>query len=180
LSGSGVPIRWAAQPTGESLGGRYDVMDQDGYRIQGGRWSTQLTSGARIGTPQRGPDSEARATPDGLWEGTWAGNRYTYAFEMRVDVVSANQIRGYIVWTLRSSPDPGDSTRVGLVATQYIRGSYDPERRTLRLSGYATDDPDEIIDMDRYRLSLSANGTALEGTSGSPPQDGRMSATRTP
>jgi hypothetical protein len=76
---------------------------------------------------------------------------------------AGGSIDGKINWPLRRSPRSSDQPKIGLSATEFVRGSYDPGARILRLSGYRKDDPNEVIGLDKDKLFLADNGNALGG-----------------
>lgn len=81
---------------------------------------------------------------------------------MNLTVDSTGQAQGEIRWTMTRSPKPEDYSRIGLTATEYVRGTMQgPD--SLHIDGYAKDDPEEVIGLDRYRLQVSRSGRWLYG-----------------
>jgi hypothetical protein len=53
--------------------------------------------------------------------------------------------------------------KVGLTAVEYVQGSYDSNTRIINLSGVRKDDPNGLIILDKYRLSLAGDNSTLAG-----------------
>ncbi len=119
-------------------------------------------SQSAIPTPTTGPKSMA-----GVWEGEWSNpDGYLYTFQMKLDVGSANTISGSIVWVLKKAPpDSDEADLIGSKATEFVEGTYHPESRTARFEGLRENDPDDIIDVDVYRVRLSEDGNTFSGES---------------
>lgn len=103
--------------------------------------------------------------PTGRWKGGWStlsGTRLDIEFTL--NETGVNQIEGQIRWTLRNTVRPDKKDKVGLSATEYIRGGYDPQKRLLNLKGYRKDDPDNVLVMiDDYLLTVSEDGRSITG-----------------
>jgi uncharacterized caspase-like protein len=115
----------------------------------------------------------------GEWVGEWrdsGGN--LFICEVRI-TESSTGLSGSIIWNLKRSPRPDLQSKIGLSAVEYVRGTYEPSTRAVDVEGYRKDDPNIIIDLDRYKLLLSADGQTLSGqtyTQGT--WEGRFLATR--
>lgn len=48
---------------------------------------------------------------------------------------------------------------------EFLSGSYDKESRVVEVEGTNKDDPEGIIALDAYRLTLSEDGLSLSGSS---------------
>lgn len=101
---------------------------------------------------------------NGTWRGTWTNPKgYVYFAEMHLDVSPDGIINGDIKWTLTNSPLETDIVKIGLKATEYIKGIYDAQNRMLTFEGYKKDDPDIIIGLDKYKLIFSEDNKVIGG-----------------
>ncbi len=133
--------------------------------------STPITTSPSA-TPSRSPNSSPSPSSDkpapelsGRWSGTWSTDSGTL---LRIVVTLTNkaglEYEGTIVWTLVKTVRPDKASKVGLSATEFVRGVFEPDDRTLRLAGYGKDDPDDVLVMtDQYRLNLAPDGKTLNG-----------------
>ncbi len=55
--------------------------------------------------------------------------------------------------------------KTGLTAIEYVQGTFDPASRMVRLRGVRKDDPNSLVILDRYALSLSEDGRTMSGRS---------------
>jgi hypothetical protein len=105
----------------------------------------------------------------GVWVGEWmtegAENGYLYTLEVTLNINAENEIDGQIVWTFVRSPFEADQALLGLSATEFVRGDFDPATLEVELTGYKEDDPKDIIGPDHYKLFLIEDGTILQGKS---------------
>jgi len=104
------------------------------------------------------------ASPTGTYSGDWISKMTSYGAEVTITEVNG-KIQGKIVWTLRSSPNPKKVNKVGTTAVEYISGTYDPQSRMLDLSGFRKEDPNDIIILDKYKLSATADNQTIVGKS---------------
>jgi hypothetical protein len=103
--------------------------------------------------------------PSGVWIGAWSSEKGGFSeAEMTLNDEGANQISGFIVWTLRRSVNPNKSEKVGMKAVEYVQGTYDPLTRVISVTGYEKKDPNDLIVLDSYKLSLSENNNKLRGS----------------
>lgn len=104
-------------------------------------------------------------TPIGRWGGTWSTESGTlFDFELRLGAIGENGLAGQITWTMRRTARPDKESKIGLSATEWVRGSFDPVERTVRLKGERKDDPDNVLVMlDEYKLKISADAKTLSG-----------------
>ncbi len=51
----------------------------------------------------------------------------------------------------------------GKTAKEFLSGEYNPETRVVEVEGTSKDDPEGVIALDAYRLTLSEDGTSLSG-----------------
>lgn len=104
------------------------------------------------------------ANLNGTWRGTWTNPQgYVYFAEMHLNVSADGVIDGDIRWTLNNSPQDADIVKIGLKATEYIKGTYDSQSRILTFEGYKKDDPDIIIGLDKYKLIFSEDNKVIGG-----------------
>lgn len=111
----------------------------------------------------------ARSSPiDGQWTGFWVSfssesQGYLYEATMTLRSDAESSVDGQINWTLRISPRAAEQAKIGLSGVEFVRGSYDPGSRVIRLTGYRKDDPNTVIGLDRYHLVLADNGRVIGG-----------------
>ena len=101
----------------------------------------------------------------GVWDGEWSNASRSAVFKNDIEITidSANNVSGFNVYTLITSGVESKS-KVGLKATDYFAGTYDPETQRLNLKTTRSDDPDSIIASSiQYSLLLSADGNELSG-----------------
>ncbi len=125
---------------------------------------------------------QAQRLESSRWQGQWttgASPGYSYDGDMNLIVDARNRVEGTILWTLRRSPHSEEESRIGMSATEYVTGRYYPNLPLLILGGTRKADPNEIIDLDNYRLLLADNGQTLTGiTETQGTWQGRYSARR--
>lgn len=101
---------------------------------------------------------------NGTWRGNWYNPKgYVYFAEMHLNVSPDGIINGDIRWTLTNSPLDSDILKIGLKATEYIRGTYNAQTRILSFEGYKKDDPEIIIGLDKYKLIFSDDNQVIGG-----------------
>lgn len=103
--------------------------------------------------------------PAGKWKGKWSTTSGTLLdIEISLTDKEDNRVDGQIKWTMRKTVRPDKIDKIGLSAIEFVRGEYDPATRSLTMSGYAKDDPNDVLVMvDDYRLTVSSDGKALNG-----------------
>lgn len=101
----------------------------------------------------------------GDWKGNWRTDSGTlFDFGLRLDGLDNDAIEGQIRWTMRRTARPDKEDKVGLSATEFVRGRYNESDGILTLKGYRKDDPDNVLVMlDEYRLKVSTDGSRLTG-----------------
>jgi hypothetical protein len=116
-------------------------------------------------TPARSATPQATVAIRGTWKGTWRTDSGTlFDFELRLDGLDDAALEGQIRWTMRRTARPDKEGKIGLSATEYVRGSFSEGDGSLSLKGYRKDDPDNVLVMlDEYRLKVSADGSRLTG-----------------
>ena len=139
--------------------------------------NSPVTTVASSATPSLKPDATAilppppaplatnpGLTPSGNWSGDWSGRSSAFTATASFSEVNG-AVTGQIVWTLQKSSNPAKSYKVGLTATEYVRGTYDAVTRLMKVKGIRKDDPNKLVIYDQYNLSLSENGDLLSGVS---------------
>lgn len=105
-------------------------------------------------------------SPSGAWSGEWVHRKQSSAFTAVVNLNELNgAVSGQIVWTLGRHTNPQKMYKTGLTATEYVQGTFDPVSRMVRLRGVRKDDPNSLVILDRYNLSLSQDGQTMSGQS---------------
>lgn len=103
--------------------------------------------------------------PAGKWKGEWSTTSGTVLdIEITLNDAQNNSLDGQIRWTLRKTVRPDKTGKIGLSATEFVRGTFDPAGNTVNMSGYRKDDPDGVLVMlDDYNLTVSQDGRSLTG-----------------
>ncbi len=123
-----------------------------------------VTSGVLLSVYAEGPPDADRALLASPWKGNWVSPKgFLYTANARLRVAQNFSVEGEISWVLERSPREEDKPKLGLGATEYVRGSYDPRARILRLEGYRKDDPNQVIGLDKYHLVLADSNQVLGG-----------------
>jgi len=106
-----------------------------------------------------------RRSPAGRWDGDWSspsGAYLTISVDLNDD--GSGGVNGRINWTLQRTNRPEKMSKIGLSATEYVSGTYDPVSGAVSLRGYRKDDPYGVLVMlDAYRLSVSSDSRRLTG-----------------
>lgn len=127
------------------------------------------------------PQIVTSPNPVGNWQGDWTsplGTTYTAKVNLE-SAGSENNLQGQINWTLKGTNSGPMQAKIGKTGIEYIRGTYDPTKGTLSLEGYREDDPNDIITLDKYELTLGNHGSTLQGsTSNHGGWRGRISLSR--
>lgn len=128
---------------------------------------TQPTSVVIAGdSPTPKPASSVTAfDPAGRWSGQWSTDSGSlYDIEVGLSVSQDNRLDGQIRWTMRRTALPNKTDKIGLSATEYVRGSFDPSTGVVNFSGYRKDDPNSMLVMlDAYKLNISKDGKTMNG-----------------
>jgi hypothetical protein len=104
------------------------------------------------------------STVAGTWRGEWRNPKgYLYSFEARLTVSSDNNVTGAINWKLVASPRGDEQSKLGMTATEYIGGTYDPKERLADFKGHSKDDPKGVIGLDAYRIVVTEDGQSITG-----------------
>lgn len=105
----------------------------------------------------------ARAALAGSWNGNWTADQYRYDAILTLDLDADGNVGGTINWTLRSTPTSKGRDKVGARAIEFVRGKYYAEPETLVLEGYRKDDPNDIWELDKYRLTIAPTRETMAG-----------------
>lgn len=110
--------------------------------------------------------AEQKAALAKVWRGSWAspeGFLFDADIHLRLDPSGA--MEGRIEWTVKKAPESNRRYvgKIGQTGTEHVRGVFDPKTRMLTMEGYGTDDPQSIIGLDKYRLTLSEDLARLHG-----------------
>jgi hypothetical protein len=146
-------VKWRAKVVGE---GQW-TMRADADGISEGR----PLSGKRPEVP-----GEAIAALGKKWTGTWvASGGYVYDAEIHSRLNPSGTVEGRILWTLKKAPPERTdyAGKIGKKGVEYVWGTYDPQSRNLDMEGYRRDDPDQILGLDKYRLTLTENYKEMKG-----------------
>ncbi|HRI02748.1 MAG TPA: hypothetical protein PLL77_03300 [Pyrinomonadaceae bacterium] len=110
--------------------------------------------------------SAATFNPTGRWKGEWSTASGTlFDFELNLSDTGSDKIEGQIRWTMRRTARPDKTDKIGLSATEFVRGSADPTNHTINLTGYSKNDPNNVLVMvDVYKLTVSPDGKSLVGS----------------
>lgn len=105
------------------------------------------------------------ASPAGSWSGDWSSPSGAYlTTSVILDDDGSGNVSGRIEWTLRRTNRPDKQGKVGMSATEFVRGRFDPASRVLTMAGYRKDDPNNVLVMvDNYRLTLGGDSRSLTG-----------------
>jgi hypothetical protein len=104
------------------------------------------------------------STVAGTWRGEWSNAKgHLYSFEARLTVSSDNNVTGAINWKLVASPRGDEQSKLGMTATEYIGGTYDPKERLANIEGHSKDDPKGVIGLDAYRIVVAEDGRTITG-----------------
>lgn len=84
---------------------------------------------------------------DGVWQCLWTHPAANSLFQCNlVLVVLPNgAVEGRIEWTVLRVERDSYRDKIGLVATEFVRGTFDERKGVLNLRGYDKDDPRQII-----------------------------------
>jgi hypothetical protein len=102
-------------------------------------------------------------SPAGNWQGQWTNGKAVYGQQFTLKDDGNGRISGQIVHTLQSTMNSKKTEKIGLTAVEYVQGSYDSNTRIINLSGVRKDDPNGLIILDKYRLSLAGDNSTLAG-----------------
>jgi len=104
----------------------------------------------------------------GLWQGEWTSpDGFRFDFVMHIDEFPDGNIEGYLNWKVVAAPESSwyYQDKIGLEATEFIKGNL-TDRYGLSFEGYKKDDPNLVIDLDKYRLKFDESFNTFTGTTG--------------
>lgn len=139
--------------------------------VKEGTWSPRV-SGEVVseGRPVQGaaPDVSAaiQAALAQRWTGTWQSpGGFVYDADLRLQLNPNGSVEGRLDWLLQKAPAERKEYigKAGARGTEFIWGTFDPQTRTLDMAGYRRDDPQVILGLDKYRLTLSEKGDEIKG-----------------
>ena len=120
-----------------------------------------------------------KASVKGVWDGKWTSlTEYLYSFTMNLTIGMNNKVEATIEWTLKYTPQSDENLKVGLKATEYVSGSYNPDTREVTLNGIRENDPYAIINVSNYQLILLSDSQTLHGKAHSDRGETQISANR--
>lgn len=94
------------------------------------------------------------------WQGTQQDKDSIFSFKLQFSVGDDNIIEGMFAWKAEKVPK-NSVVAVGAVVNEYIRGTYDPTTRELKLAGFKLEGVGGYV--DEYRLTIGVDGKSLEG-----------------
>lgn len=112
------------------------------------------------------PDSvvNKNLSPSGNWSGDW-NSKSAYFTATAAFEETDGKVSGRIVWTLKRTANQKKVNKIGATAVEYVQGTYNAQTRMLNLRGIRKEDPNNIVILDRYNLSLSDDNQTLMGKS---------------
>jgi hypothetical protein len=137
--------------------------------------TTNKSTSTVFSTPRPKPSINPNFNPSGRWTGDWTSSKAHYTAVVVLSDSGGGKFGGEIYWTLQRHTNPQKSYKAGATATEYVQGNFNPSTRTIFLSGYRKDDPDNIVVLDKYSLVLGENNLSLGGGSKS---NGRFNLSR--
>ena len=118
-------------------------------------------------------------SPAGNWQGQWTnGKGSAFGQQLTLKDDGNGRLSGQVVHTLQQTANPQKMGKIGLTAVEYVQGTYDPTTRLISLSGVRKDDPNDLIILDKYRLSLSGDNSTIAGATVGGKSGGRISLRR--
>ena len=103
--------------------------------------------------------------PSGKWIGEWSNkNGYVYRFTMSLEETDS-LISGTIEWSLKKSPLSAEKNKLGLLAVEFVEGTFEHRTGMVLIRGVRKNDPHEIIALDEYRLLISNDARSINGNS---------------
>jgi type II secretion system protein G len=139
--------------------------------VKEGTWTLRV--GGEVvseGRPVSGPAPEIPAAVQTAfgrsWSGTWQSPAgFVYDAELRLHLNPNGSVEGRLDWLLQKAPAERKDYvgKTGARGTEFIWGTFDPQTRNLDMVGYRRDDPQVILGLDKYRLTLSEKGEEIKG-----------------
>jgi hypothetical protein len=98
------------------------------------------------------------------WEVEWHNPEgHYYTAELRLEILKRRSVTGALTWTLRASPRAEELSKIGLSGVERFEGTYDENTGALEFKGVALEDPNTILGMDEYRLTVDSSGRNMTG-----------------
>ena len=112
------------------------------------------------------------------WAGEYTSTGTAFDAKLRLRVLPDGAVEGRIHWTYTRTDREESKRHIGRTGIEFVWGTYDPKMRLLLIDGYRRDDPQAILGLDRYRLTLAERNQALGGTTwANGTNDGRINLT---
>lgn len=112
----------------------------------------------------RQPAAEPPPAESTVWDGECRNpTGYVYACRVRIKISAANRVTGSVQWSLKASPNAAEQLAIGRKARASVKGTFDPSSRRIVIGSYSEDDQYDLINVNEYALSLSADGRTLSG-----------------
>lgn len=129
------------------------------------RQSPAENTNITVSPPRPLPLIDPNLNPVSRWSGDWTSKKAHYPAVLVLNDNGGGKFTGEIFWTLQRHTNPKKIFKAGSTATEYVRGTFNPASRMLILSGYRKDDPNDIVILDKYSLTLAENNQSLSGGS---------------
>lgn len=151
-------------------GGQSTTVSWRAKIVKEGTWTPRV--GAEVvseGRPVQGPAPEVSAAVKEalarIWTGTGSFGGFVYDAELRLQLNPNGSVEGRLDWLLQKAPAARKDYegKIGARGTEFIWGTFDPQTRNLDMAGYRRDDPQVILGLDKYRLTLSEKGDEIKG-----------------
>lgn len=129
-----------------------------------------------IDVPVPTPPPPPFTSPSGTWQGQWTnGKGSVFGQQLTLRDGGNGRLSGQVIHTLQQTVNPQKMDKIGLTAVEYVQGNYDPKTKMINLSGVRKNDPNNIIILDKYRLSISADDSTIAGATVGGRSGGRIS-----
>jgi len=124
-----------------------------------------IASGYLLYKPAVSETPKIILNPSGRWIGEWSSpNGNLYHADVNLNDKEINNFSGQIVYTLKESKTRAKD-KIGSTAIEHVEGAFNPMTRLLQVRGVKKDDPQNIIILDKYQLTLSEDNQTLIGNS---------------
>lgn len=99
------------------------------------------------------------------WIGSWTDKDQgiTYTAKMKLSISVNGEIDGAIKWKFTKSSYAESQYLIDTEAVEVIKGDYNPENEKVTLRGIEKEDPNDIIMIAIYNLTLSEDKQNLQG-----------------
>jgi hypothetical protein len=108
--------------------------------------------------------SEPSSGLESTWQGDWKSrNGFHFGFAMQLSVADNGDAMGEISWQLKATPpDSFLAPRVGDVAIEYVRGTFDRDKGQAMLTGYEVSDA-TLLALDTYKFQIKSDQITFVG-----------------